>query len=220
MSSFPSSFPSSTPAPQPEQGNKKPESSKNQSLLFIWDVVKIVIISLAIVIPIRYFVIQTFIVKGSSMEPNFSNSQFLIVNELTYRAHAPERGDIIVFKYPYNQSEYFIKRVIGLPGEKVEIADGNVYIYNNDNPNGVQINEPYLKQDTKTFGDMLVTLGNEEYFVLGDNRGASSDSRSWGVLQKRFIVGKVWLRAWPLDAVSTFKNPGYNLTSSLPLAYF
>jgi signal peptidase I len=202
------------PAP-PNSGNepaKKNKTDRDQNgWLFIWDLVKVVVIALVIIIPIRYYVIQPFIVSGSSMEPTFENGQYLIVNELDYHIGNPQRGDVIVFKYPKNTSEYFIKRVIGLPGEKVLIQNGKVIIYNTANPNGFTLNESYLPAGlyTEATTDQPITLGPDEYFVLGDNRPASSDSRFWGDVPSNDIVGKVVLRAYPFSQFTRFITPQY-----------
>jgi signal peptidase I len=199
-------------------GQSGPQDSKEQKpkrqdngWLFIWDLVKVVVIALVIIIPIRYYVIQPFIVSGSSMQPTFQNGQYLIVNELGYHIHSPQRGDVIVFKYPLNTSEYFIKRVIGLPGEKVFISNGKVTIYNAANPNGFVLDESYLPNGlyTEATSAAPITLGENEYFVLGDNRPASSDSRYWGDVPSDDIVGKVVLRAYPFNQLSTFPTPSY-----------
>lgn len=180
---------------------------------YIFELVKIIVISLAIIIPIRYFLIQPFYVKGASMEPNFFDQEYLIINEIGYRFNAPERGDIIVFRYPRDPQEFFIKRVIGLPGEKVQIKNGEVIVINADHPDGTRLDESYLPQDLKTFGltEEPVTMDENEYFVLGDNRNSSKDSRSFGPVHKSFIIGKVWLRGWPFDRVKVFGEQGYNL---------
>lgn len=178
--------------------------------LFIWDLLKVVIISLAIIIPIRYYVAQPFIVSGSSMEPNFHNNEYLIINELSYHYNAPQRGDIIVFKYPKDTSQYFIKRIIGLPGEEVQVVDNHVTIYNKQNVHGMVLDEPYLPAGTPTEGNSnIVTLGSDQYFVLGDNRTASSDSRFWGSVPKDDIVGKVFLRVFPLQSFKEFSSIQY-----------
>ncbi len=169
---------------------------------FIWEFAKIVVISLAIVVPIRYFVIQPFYVKGSSMEPNFYDHEYLIIDEISYRFYQPMRGDTIVFKYPKNTSEYFIKRVIGLPGERVVLKNGEISIYNNDHSEGVRLAETYLPKDTKILGDVDLILGSDEYFVLGDNRMASLDSRIFGPLNRKYIIGRTLLRGWPVNRLS------------------
>lgn len=178
--------------------------------LFILEVVQIVIISAAIIIPIRYFLIQPFYVKGASMEPNFFDHEYLIIDEITYRFDDPVRGEIVVFRYPENPSEFFIKRVVALPGETVEITDGKVIIYNNDNPSGIVLDETYLDVD-QTFGKKRVSLNEDEYFVLGDNRDKSLDSRTFGPIRRSDIVGRVWLRGLPLSRINVFDIPDYNL---------
>ncbi len=182
-----------------------------RAVYFIWDLVKVVCLSLAIIIPIRYFLIQPFYVKGQSMEPNFHDEEYLIIDEITYRFHVIERGDIIVFHYPKNPAEYFIKRVIGLPGEKVEVRDGYVFIYAPDSEKKYLLSESqYLGVDAKTTGDRTWTLGEDEYYVLGDNREHSMDSRIFGPVKKDLIVGKVWVRGWPIDRLKVFGGVDYS----------
>ncbi len=174
----------------------------------ILEFIKIVIISLLIILPIRYFIIQPFYVKGASMEPTFHDHEYLIIDEISYRFNDPKRGEVIVFRYPDNPQEYFIKRVIGLPGEKVEIINGDIFIYNRDNPEGFKLDEGlYLADNIKTYNtnEEPVELESGEYFVLGDNRYASKDSRTFGVLNKSFITGRVFLRGWPFNRFTVFK---------------
>jgi len=164
---------------------------------FVWEILKIVIISLAIIVPIRYFLIQPFFVQGASMEPNFLDGDYLIVDEISYRLNEPQRGDVVIFKYPLDTSQFFIKRIIGLPGETVKIEDGRVFILNSE---GKEIlNESDYLKDSYTAGGMDVVLKENEYFVLGDNRGSSSDSRKWGILPGDLIIGRAWIRAWPFN---------------------
>jgi len=159
------------------------------------------LIIIFIVLPIRLFVAQPFIVVGSSMEPTFVNNNYLIVDELSYLLSNPKRGDVIIFKFPNGEKKqkYFIKRVIGLPGETVEIKDGKVTIKNSGNPEGFVLGENYLK-DLPT-NVMSVTLDGTHYFVMGDNRGVSYDSRSWGPLDEKDIVGKALLRLLPFNEI-------------------
>ncbi|MFA5359752.1 MAG: signal peptidase I [Patescibacteria group bacterium] len=180
--------------------------------IYVFELVKVVAISLAIIIPVRYFLIQPFYVKGASMEPSFYDKEYLIIDEISYRFNTPERGDIIVFRYPRNPEEYFIKRIIGLPGEKVEIQDGSVYVYNKENPLGLKLEEPYLEAEQKTYAlsEEPVALSDSEYYVLGDNRNASKDSRSFGPVDKKLITGRVLLRGWPFNRVDVFSAPQYN----------
>ncbi len=182
------------------------------ALKFIFETLKIIIISLAIIIPIRYFLIQPFYVKGASMEPNFHDFEYLIVDEISYRFNIPERGEVIVFRYPNNPQDFFIKRVIGLPGETVDIKGGRVYIKNDEKPSGFLLQEEYLSDDSSTYSmrENSLTLSEDEYYVLGDNRTASKDSRTFGAVNKSFIIGRVWLRGWPIDRMQVFKNlPNY-----------
>ena len=190
---------------------------------FVFELIKIVVISLVIIIPVRYFLIQPFYVKGAFMEPNFYDHEYLIIDEISYRFNEPERGDIVVFRYPRNPQEYFIKRLIGLPGETIQIKNGNVVIYNDEHPEGVVLDEPYLAEGNKTYGltEERIELKKDEkpddnkeeneYFVLGDNRNSSKDSRSFGPVNESFITGRVLLRGWPFDRIRTFEAPGYGI---------
>ena len=176
--------------------------------VFIWEVLKIVIIALLIVVPIRYFLFQPFFVRGQSMEPNFENGDYLIIDEISYRFGSPQRGEVVVFQYPQNPSQRYIKRIVGLPGETVEVEDGKVVIFNLE---GSQILDEsnYLPVSCQTPGDVRVSLNEDEYFVLGDNRASSADSRSWGDLPRENIVGRVLFRAWPFTALAKFEAPAY-----------
>jgi len=172
---------------------------------FVWETAKIVLIALVIIIPIRYYLIQPFFVRGASMEPNFSNGQYLVIDELSYRFDDPTRGDVIVFKYPLDPSKYYIKRIVGLPGEEIRIKDGQIFIYDTDSSQEIALDESlYLSGETFTLGQVNFSLDEQEYFVLGDNRQSSSDSRQWGALPQDNIVGRVWLRAWPFNLAETF----------------
>lgn len=163
---------------------------------------KIIVIALLISMPIRFFIAEPFVVNGASMDPTFSTGQFLIVDRLTYKMSQPTRGDVIVFEYPNNPSVYYIKRIVGLPGETVRIKDGVVSIENKDFPKGFTLDEPYVERSHKSYENMITTLGDSEYFVMGDNRNQSSDSRAWGSLEYKFIVGKPLLRLLPVNSLS------------------
>ncbi len=178
---------------------------------FVFELIKIIVISLVIIIPIRYFLIQPFYVKGASMEPNFYDHEYLIIDEISYRFNEPQRGDIVVFRYPRNPQEYFIKRVVGLPGEKIQIKNGEVYLYNGDNPEGMILKEPYLAEGIKTYSltEEIINLDEKKYFVLGDNRNSSKDSRSFGLVDRSYITGRVLLRGWPFNRINIFKTPQY-----------
>ncbi len=175
---------------------------------FIWEIFKVVIIALLIVIPIRYFIFQPFFVRGDSMMPNFENSDYLLIDQISYRFNDPKRGEVVVFRYPENPSFRYIKRIIGLPGETVQIGNGNVTILDN---NEVQIldESDYLPSSLLTPGEGIWVLLEDEYFVLGDNRLASADSRRWGPLSRDEIIGRVFFKAWPFSDFSKIKAPAY-----------
>ncbi|MDP2736135.1 MAG: signal peptidase I [bacterium] len=168
-----------------------------------FEVARVVVVALIIVIPLRVFVFEPFLVKGDSMVPNYHNGDYLIVDKLSYLLGAPQRGDVIVLKYPFDQSQRFLKRVIGLPGESVEVQDGKVVVYGQDGQEtgaAVLDESLYLSLGLQTPGSLRIDLREGEYFVLGDNRPASSDSRKWGVLARQLIVGKVLLNVFSLEA--------------------
>lgn len=150
------------------------------------------------------FVGQRTHVSGESMENTLDNGDQLIVDKITYRFKDPERFDIIVFPFHYKENTYYIKRIIGLPGETVQIADGTIYI------NGEVLQESYGREVIQDPGLAAepITLGEDEYFVLGDNRNQSSDSRdpSVGLIHRNEIVGRAWLRIWPLDSFGILKH--------------
>jgi len=186
---------------------KKREESYKGFFDFFKEIIKVVIISAIIVIPIRYYLIQPFFVSGSSMVPQFHNGEYLIIDEFSYKNNAPQRGDVIVFRYPLKPSEFYIKRIIGLPGEKAQLKNEQVIIYNKDNPWGMVLDETgYLEKGEITKGNVDLILGDNQYFVLGDNRQFSSDSRYWGTLDKKLIIGKVWIRAWPFNEARVFSE--------------
>lgn len=185
------------------------ESIFRQVWLFIFDILKIIVLSLAIVLPVRYFLIQPFSVKGASMEPTYYDGEYLIVDEISYRLREPERGEVIVLRNPNRPSEFFIKRIIGLPGETIDIADGSVKIINAAHPEGFTLKESYLPDSTITSGFRHQELKGDQYFVMGDNRGASLDSRAIGPIPKQNIVGRTWVRVLPLNRATLFSAPQY-----------
>ncbi len=178
-----------------------PEEARRNAAKELWDTLKFILLAAIIIIPIRMFVFQPFIVNGDSMYPTFHNADYLIINEFRYYFNEPKRGDVVVFRYPKDTSRFFIKRIIGLPGETVIFKNNGVYIKNSENPDGVKLAEPYLSQITipGEKKEILVTEGN--YFVMGDNRGFSSDSRSWGLVPKKDINGQPDLRLFPLNNI-------------------
>jgi signal peptidase I len=168
------------------------EQIKSQLLSFtknVWDFLIVILIAAAIVFPIRKFVFQPFIVSGSSMEPTYYTGDYLIIDELSYRFNQPTRGDIIVFSYPHDVTQKYIKRIIGLPGETVDITNGKVFIEQGDKK--FELQEVYLPSNVITNKDRTLALKADEYFVMGDNRMASSDSRIWGPVPTDKIIGRV-----------------------------
>jgi len=165
--------------------------------------IEMIFIAILIVAPIRYFLIQPFIVHGSSMEPNFYTQDYLIVDELSYRFRQPTRYEVIVFKAPNHPSQYYIKRVIGLPLETITIEDGNITVLDNSG-NLTSLDENFLPETSITSGSIKLTLGENELFVLGDNRVASYDSRNWGPVDEKSIIGRVWLRLWPSQRIMAY----------------
>ena len=177
---------------------------------FIFDLVKILVIALVIIVPFRMFIAEPFVVSGSSMLPTYHNRDYLIIDRLSYHTGSVQRGDVVVLKYPKDTSEFFIKRIIGLPGEKIRFQGGHVFIINAAYPDGLQLNESYLPSQTETFaGPQTIELHDGEYYALGDNRTASSDSRVWGILPADDIVGKVWLRVFPVSRFEHIIRPTY-----------
>lgn len=156
-----------------------------------------------IVIPIRTFIAQPFIVSGASMDPTFSTGHYLIIDELTYRFSKPERGDVIILKYPKDPKTYFVKRVIGLPNETVDIKDGIVSITNAQGSTTV-LKDDFIDPKNKISDSSKTVLLNDEYFVMGDNRAQSSDSRSWGPLPRDLIVGRAFARLYPFSKINIF----------------
>lgn len=178
-------------------------------LYTIWEIVEVVLIAVITVVIVRNFLVQPFLVSGASMEPNFKGGDYLLVDEISYRFREPQRGEVIVFYYPADNATYYIKRIIGLPGEKIKIKDGTVVVYDRNSPDELILEENYLPSDTQTPGDKEIIIGDNEYFVLGDNRYYSFDSRNWGTLDKDEIVGLVRLRLWPFNKVMAFEKPAY-----------
>lgn len=159
------------------------------------ELVKLLVISVVVVVPFRLYIAQPFIVEGASMDPTFESGDYLIVDELSYHFKTPVRGEVIIFKYPKDPKKSFIKRVIGLPGETVIISEGRVSIVNSEYPKGFPLEESYIKL---TKNDSSVHhLGPNEYFVLGDNRPSSADSRVWGAVPEKNIIGRPIIRFFP-----------------------
>jgi signal peptidase I len=190
---------------QVNDSNSLPKTKFQKFMGDAWDLIKFAVIALIIVIPIRMFIAQPFVVSGESMYPTFDNGEYLIVDELSYRLDGPHRGDVIIFRYPNDQKRFFIKRIIGMPNEEISINNGKITVINKENPNGFALNEPYIYEPFDTTA--TYKTGDNEYFVLGDNRNRSSDSRVWGILPSKLIIGRAYLRLLPFNSISYL--PGY-----------
>lgn len=192
-----------------EPNTAKNNDSKASFLNSLFEWIKVIVIALIISVPIRVFIAEPFIVDGASMDPSFATGQFLIVDRLSYRFENPKRGDVIVFRYPNNPSTYYIKRIIGLPGEIVNINSGTISI-SKQTENGIissstiTLKEPYIKDSHRSHEDFNAVLKTDEYFVMGDNRNESSDSRIWGPLDRKLIIGRPALRLLPITKLSVY----------------
>ena len=189
---------------------KKKAPDQEEVMSFFWEVIKIVVLALAIIIPVRYYLFQPFFVKRASMEPTFNDGDYVLIDEITYRFKDFNRGEVIVFRAPQDHSQFYIKRIIGLPGEQVEIKNNQIIIFNKENPKGFTLNESdYLDKSILTLGNLKEKMGENDLFVLGDNRLHSSDSRFWGLVDKKLVTGRVFIRAWPLNNIKKFESVAY-----------
>lgn len=180
---------------------------------FFLDIIEVLVFAIAIFLFIYLLVLQPHKIKGASMEPNYPNGQYLLTDKVTYRLREPERGDVIVFEAPASDDEEFIKRIIGIPGEIISIQDGAVYI------NSLKLDESYLDNSLQTSSSSFLKEGVETqipsdyYFVLGDNRPYSSDSRTWGFVSKDKITGRAWIIYWPISDIGIVENVSYDNVS-------
>ena len=187
---------------------EKPSNVKNL-LISWWSITRGIDILLVLGLLFRFFVLQPYVIEGPSMNPNYYDREYILVNQMSYRLHLPARGETVVFKYPLDPKEEYIKRIIGLPGETVEIKNGKVYV------NEKSLLESYLADGEVTLVNSNIeekfktTLKSNEYFVMGDNRNHSSDSRTWGILPKNNIIGKAWFVIYPLQYKGLVKIPQF-----------
>jgi signal peptidase I len=175
----------------------EPETSRASSF---WETIKFIFLAIIIVIPIRLFIAQPFVVHGESMDPTLAQGQYLIVDELSYHISHPKRGDVVILRYPQNPKLFFVKRVIGLPGETINIEGRDVTIYNDEHPEGFMLDEPYVEFPSNN--NLEKKIADDEYFVMGDNRARSSDSRIWGTVPEKLMVGRALIRLFPLDSAA------------------
>ena len=177
----------------------KKDANKSNWKNVLREIVIFALIAFGIVLPFRIYIAEPYLVDGRSMDPSFETGDYLIVDKLSYRIKEPERNTVIVFKYPKDTGKSFIKRIVGLPGETVIVKDDTVTIVNSENPNGLVINGPYITHPS--VGSHETKLGDDEYYVLGDNRAESFDSRYWGPLQKKYMLGKPIIRLFPVGKI-------------------
>ena len=193
--------------------SKMQNESTNQKKEFdLYEMIRFIVIALVIVVPIRLYIAKPFIVSGESMDPTFRNGDYLIIDQISYRVGEPERGDVVIFRYPKDTTKFFIKRIVGLPGETVHFEEGRISISNEGHPRGIVLQEPYLTHHS--FETFTTKMGPNEYFVLGDNRPESSDSRFWGPLKAEFIVGRPFARLFPPTSISIFPGEYQSATSN------
>ena len=178
------------------------------------DIVETLVVAAAIFVVVYLFLLQPHQVRGASMEPNLSDGQYILTDKISYRFSDPHRGDIIVFKAPVDENFDYIKRIIGLPGETISIIEDEIIIRNSENPNGFTLGEPYSFNGVNSPGEVLsneveFTISQNKYFVMGDNRSQSFDSREWGELPRKNIIGKGWLKYWPIPDFSLIRSVSY-----------
>ncbi len=184
------------------------EQTKPRTRSAIREIVETILFTLLIYVLVRNFLFENYRVVGRSMEPTLENDQFLVVNKLDYRLREPQRGDIIVFRDPRNEERKLIKRVIGLPGESIEIRDSQVLV------DGQPLEETYVRSVPR-YSQPLLQIPPGYYYVLGDNRNNSSDSHSWGTLPESQIVGKAWVSYWPPSLWGVIPHEGYGELSAV-----
>lgn len=178
------------------------------------DIIETIVVAAAIFVVVYLFLLQPHQVRGSSMEPNLSDGQYILTDKISYRFDDPRRGDIVIFKAPVDENFDYIKRIIALPGETISIIDGEIIIKNDDNPQGFKLEEPYsingaISPGTQLSNGVEIKMEEDRYFVFGDNRNQSFDSREWGKLPRENIIGKGWLRYWPLSEISIIKRVNF-----------
>jgi signal peptidase I len=183
---------------KPEEKTEEKTQPKTKAQSF-WELVRFAIIAFIIVIPVRLFVAEPFIVSGSSMVPTFTNGDYLIVDKISYELGTPKRDDVVVFRYPRDTTKFFIKRIIGLPNETVDIKGNDVTITNGAHTQGFKLDQPFVKNPANN--DTHIVLKSDEYFVMGDNRSGSSDSRVWGPVRRSLLTGRAFLRLLPVNKI-------------------
>lgn len=182
-----------------QQVQKEVEKEEKSTRQSFFELVRFALLALLIVVPIRLFVVEPFVVSGWSMFPTFDDADYLIIDKISYEVRDPSRDEVVIFKYPKDTTKFFIKRVIGLPHETVDIKGSTITI-TKENKTSLTLEEPYVKNISNN--ETHVVLGEDEYFVMGDNRSASSDSRFWGPVPRKNIVGRALVRLLPFKNIS------------------
>lgn len=183
---------------------------------FLLDTLEIITTAFALFVVMFLFVVQIHEVRGDSMLPNFHDNEYVLTDKVTYHFREPQRGEIVIFKAPPKPRDEYIKRLIALPGEKIRVQNNQITIYNEEHPEGFVLQEDYLAPGTVSAGktaippNTKVAVPDNEFVVMGDNRGASSDSRSWGPVKKGLIVGRAIIRIWPPNALSLIRHAEYD----------
>jgi len=193
--------------------DKKIVKSVKSVIKFIFEFLEPVVFSFSIFAVIYIFIAQPFEVKGASMEPQLHDKEYILTEKVSTRFGSFKRGDIVIFRFPYNREIDYIKRIIGLPGETISVLDGKVYV------NDKVLNEPYLRDITDIYPDpdnvlqegKSITVPQNYYFVLGDNRPHSQDSRYFGPVARSLLIGKAVIRYWPITNISLVDHPDYGL---------
>lgn len=181
----------------PPQLSNLPASQRAKLILL--EFLRMGLFAVLAIVLVRYFLFKPFYVRGASMEPNYFEHEYLIIDEITYRIREPERGEVVVFRYPGARREFFLKRIVGLPGETVKVKEGRITMFNAAHPEGFTLEEEYLPKHLETAGDLTVVLEDREYFLLGDNRASSWDSRGFGPIARQQLVGRAVFRGWPFE---------------------
>lgn len=189
-------------------GAAENKNSSQKQEGFMSELIKFSFWAIIIVLPIRLYVATPFIVNGESMYPTFHSRDYIIVDQVSYKIDKPQRGDVVIFKYPLDTNKDFIKRIIGLPNETIRITKNQVIITNSEHPEGFVLNEPYLVSENDN-ADLIKKLGPEEYFVMGDNRPVSSDSRIWGTVNEKYIIGKAFVRLYPFQSLDIWPGQSH-----------
>ena len=191
----------SIPTPLTEAEVRPAEAAPARGPSLLREIIETILLT-AVIYAVVNFTTGRFRIEGPSMEPSFQQNERVLVDKLSYMFSDPRRGDVVVFNYPLATERDFIKRVIGLPGDSVDIISGMVRV------NGQELDEPYIKEPPRSEGHWLVGPG--QYFVMGDNRNSSSDSRTWGALDRQYLIGRAVVVYWPLSELGLVKHFAYN----------